>query len=383
MGLLISSILNGFGSVSLPYTTLSGFFLPDVRPDCITNLYGELKSLRAILFNKKNVVKELKVQISSLNTSRSTNQASLTGSSGKSFSMSSLLIQNNTNRGFSDLGVELRERRQVLNTEISFIEDLVRETTLDLEELKHSQMTATATRTSIGKTKLYIGLVLSIILLIRLFNAGHSIFRSLNILSNEDYAPRLHKKSRSDIVTSILFWLSGHHHVSHHQHNMLSQMVSLVLSAVLSVTQVTTFLRTATIVHHRLSRLYNNFFCCGSTNANGIGLSSKNYLDQKRNANFFWRITSALLGCYSLACIVLIKMMLPERFSVAFSMALDETSIFTIHSSAVDTVYFSSAVVSSSIFGILLGIQRQNISRHANILSERGSNVKSSSLPDV
>lgn len=375
MGLVISSILNGFGSVSLPYTTLSGFFLPQVRPDYVTNLEGELKSLRAILFQKKRMVKELKV---------STNQASLTGSFGTTFSVSSLLTQSNTNRGFSDLGVELRERRQILNTEISFIEDMVRETTLDLEELKNSQMTAAAARTSIGKTKLYIGLVFSIILLVRLFNAGHSIYRSLSVLSNADYASRPHKKSRSDIVTSILFWLSGHHHVSHHEYNMLSQMVSLVLSAVLSFTQVRIFLRTATIVHYKLSRLYNNFFYGGASNANGMGLLSKNnHLDQKPTVNFFWRITSALLGCYSLACIVLIKMMLPERFSVAFSKSLDETSIFTVHSSSVDTVYFSSAVVSASIFGILLGIQRQNISRHANILSERGSSVKSYSLPDV
>jgi hypothetical protein len=375
MGLVISSILNGFGSVSLPYTTLSGFFLPQVRPDYVTNLEGELNSLRSILFQKKKMVKELKV---------STNQSSLTGSSGTTFSVSSLLTQSNTNRGFSDIGVELRERRQILNTEIIFIEDMVRETTLDLEELKNSQMTAAAARTSIGKTKLYIGLVFSIILLIRLFNAGHSIYRSLSVLSSVGYAPRPRKKSRSDIVTSILFWLSGHHHVSHHEYNMLSQMVSLVLSAVLSFTQVRIFLRTATIVHHKLSRLYNNFFYGGAINANGMRLLSKNnHLEQNPTVNFFWRITSALLGCYSLACIVLIKMMLPERFSVAFSMALDETSIFTVHSSSVDTVYFSSAVVSTSIFGILLGIQRQNIARHANILSERGSNVKSYSLPDV
>ena len=378
VGLLISSVLNGFGSVSLPYSTLSGFFLEQIRPECMTKLEADLKKMRTILIEKQNTLKELKVQIPTLNTSRSMNQSS--GSSGnKTFSVSSLLTQNKTNYGFSDLSDDLKKRRELLITEISFMEDLVRETSLDLEELKHSQLTAAAARTSIGKAKLYVGLVFSSILLIRLFNAGYSILRSHGNLLHPGHAAHQHKKSRSDVVAHILIWLTGHHHFSHNQYNMLSQVISLVLSAVLSFTQLRTFLRTATIVHRRLSRLYKTFFGSGD-NTNGIGLVSESRSGQKSKENFLWWIISALLGCYSLACIVSIKMLLPERFSVAFSMALDETSIFSIRSSAVDTVFFSSAVVSSSVLGMLLGIQRQNISKHANILSKRGSNHNMASL---
>ena len=381
LGLLISSILNGFGSVSLPYTTLSGFFLQEVRPDHITKLESELKSTREILIQKQELLKNLKVQIPNLNAQRSTKQSSSQASSGKRFSISSLLPQSN-NSGFLDMGDEIKQRRLMLKTEIDFIEDLVRETTLDLEELKHCQMIAAATRTSIGKMKFYIGFVFSIILLIRLFNAGYSILRSYGPLSNTDYAPRLHNRSRSDIVTSILLWLTGHHYFSHDQYNMISHMVSLVLSAVLSITQVTTFLRTATIVHRRLSRWYNKLFYAGD-NANEMRSSSQPLFNQKSNLNLTWWIILSMLGCYALACIVLIKMMLPQRFSTAFSMALDETSIFTIHSAAVNLVFFSSAIMSSSIFGILLGIQRQNISKHANILLQKGSNMMNMSLVDV
>ena len=378
VGLLISSVLNGFGSVSLPYTTLSGFFLERIRPEYMTKLESNLKNMRKILIDKQNTLKELKVQIPTLNASRSMNQSSV--SSGKTFSMSSLLAQNNANYGFSDLGGDLKKRRQMLTTEIAFMEDLVRETSLDLQELKHSQMTAAAARTSIGKAKLYVGLVFSSILLIRLFNAGYSIFRSHGTLLKMNYDPPLHKKSRSDVVTSILIRLTGHHHFSHNQFNMLSQVISLVLSAVLSFTQLRIFLRTATTVHRRFSRLYKTFFCAGE-NANRVGLSSENHSDQKSKENLLWWIISALLGCYSLACTVSIKMLLPEKFSVAFSMALDETRIFSIRSSAVDMVFLSSAVISSAILGMLLGIQRQNISKHANILSsKRGSNVAMASL---
>ena len=378
VGLLISSILNGFGSVSLPYTTLSGFFLEQIRPEYMTKLEGNLKNMRKILIEKQNTLKELKVQIPTLNSPRSTNQSS--GSPVETFSMSSFLSKKNTtNYGFSDIGGDLKKRREMLVTEIAFMEDLVRETALDLEELKHSQMTAAAARTSIGKAKLYVGLVFSSILLIRLFNAGYSIFKSYGTLFSQDYTPHAHKKSRSDVVTSIVLWLTGHHHFSHNQYNMLSQVISLVLSAVLSFTQLRTFLRTATIVHRRLLRLYKTFFGAGeNTNKTANNLS-----DQQSKENFLWWIISALLGCYSLACILSIKILLPERFSVAFSMALEETSIFVIRSSSVDAVFFSSALMSTAILGMLLGIQRQNISKHATILSKRGSNLTMSSLPDV
>lgn len=380
VGLLISSILNGFGSVSLPYTTLSGFFLEQIRPEYMTKLESNLKNMRKILIEKQNALKELKVQIPTLNAPRSTNQSS--GSPAKTFSMSSFLPKNTTNYGFSDIGGDLKKRREMLVTEIAFMEDLVRETALDLEELKHSQMTAAAARTSIGKAKLYVGLVFSSILVIRLFNAGYSIFKSYGTLFSPDYTSHVHKKSRSDVVTSIVLWITGHHHFSHNQYNMLSQVISLVLSAVLSFTQLRTFLRTATIVHRRLSRLYKTFFGAGE-NTNALGMSESNLSDQKSTENVLWWIISALLGCYSLACILSIKILLPERFSVAFSMALEETSIFVIRSSSVDAVFFSSALISSAILGMLLGIQRQNISKHATILSKRGSNMAMSSLPDV
>jgi hypothetical protein len=384
LGLLISSVLNGFGSVSLPYTTLSGFFLPQIRPDCMTKLEKELKSTREMLMEKQMMLKEVKLQIPMPSTTRSKYQSSLPGPSSKAFSMSSFMNQNNTKSSFSDIGVELKKRREILTAEIGFMEDLVRETTLDLEELKHSQKTAAAARTSIGKAKLYIGIFFSTILLIRLFNAGYSILRSYGTLLNSNYSHHRHKKARSDIVTSILIWLTGHRYFSHDQYNMLSQMVSLGLSAILSFTQVRTFLRTATIIHRRLSRLYNNFFGIGGCdNENGMRLSPGKKSDQKSNIKFLRWVISGLLGCYSLACIVLIKMMLPERFSVAFAKALDGTSIFTINSSAVNMVFFSSAVASSLILGMLLGIQRQNISKHANILSQRAPKGMGVSLPDV
>lgn len=382
LGLIISSILNGFGSVSLPYTTLSGLFLQQVKPDCIGKLEASLRSMEDALAKKRTMLKELKVEIPTLmHPSRGTSRSSKTQTSSNTFSISSLLPQNNASATFSELGDELRIRKQILQSEIGFMEDLIRETTLDIEELKYSQLTAAAARTSMGRTKSYVGLLFSMILLVRLANAGYSIFRSYGTLLNTNYASHHHhhKKSRSDVITSVLLWMTGHNYFSNNQYNTLSQMVSLVLSAVLSFTQVRTFLRTATIVHRRLSGFCKMVISDGD---HSLDFFQKESLGQTPSTvSILGPIISSFLGCYSLACIVLIKMMLPERYSVAFSVALDESGMFTIHSSIVNTVFFSSAVLSACIFGMLLGIQRQNISKHADIiLSPRGS---TSILPDV
>jgi hypothetical protein len=87
---------------------------------------------------------------------------------------------------------------------------------------------------------------------------------------------------------------------------------------------------------------------------------------------------AGFLGCYSLACIVLIKMMLPAAFSEAFSAALAEPDIFVLHAAVVNLVFFSSAVVSTTVLGMLFGIQRQNNLRHASALNDKGFQ-----MPDV
>jgi len=381
VGLLLSSLLNGFGSVSLPFTYLSGMFLKQVRPETITKLSAELRSMQDALAKKRSMLKELTVEVSThqarvsgTTLSRSSaSSASNKGCFGKNTSTTpSFMMQNNNNTfGFSDLKEELKNRRNILQTEIDFLEDLVRETSLDIEELKYSQSMAAAARTSIGKLKSWIGILFSIILLVRLLNAGFSIWRSH--AWNTDV---LHKKSHNDIVTTTLLWLAGRNYVSHKRYNMLSQMVSLALTAVLSFTQVRTFLRTVTFVNRRLSRFYKNCYCGSS--CTGSSGNSGSSIDRDMgnlalcNVSFHSQMIAGFLGCYSLACIVLIKMMLPEEFTVAFSRALGDTGMFTIHASAVNLVFFSSAVVSTSILGMLLGIQRQNNLRHAGSSSEKG-----------
>lgn len=63
VGLMISSLMNGFGSVSMPYSCLAGLCLKPVRPEVIAKLEGELKSVLEALGNKRATLREMTVAI--------------------------------------------------------------------------------------------------------------------------------------------------------------------------------------------------------------------------------------------------------------------------------------------------------------------------------
>lgn len=371
VGLLLSSLLNGFGSVSLPFTYLSGIFFKTVRPETVTKMSAELRSMQEALAKKRMTVKELSVEITtptSANTTTTTATSSrssgISGSGGRSSvatsfgSISGFGMHNtSTANAFSDIKEDIKNRRLILQTEIDFLEDLIRETSLDMEEMKYSQAMAAAARTNTGRIKSWVGMVFSVILLLRLFNAGFSIWTSSTVSWKVDST---HKMSRNDLVTTALLWLTGRDYISQKRYMMLSQMVSLGLTAVLSFSQVRMFLRTVAVVNRRLSSFWKKCWCGTSSSGAYFGLFG-----------FHSQVIAGFLGCYSVACIVLIKMMLPTKFSDSFSAALGESDIFTIHAAMVDLVFFSSAMISTSILAMLLGIQRQNNLRHAATTNDK------------
>lgn len=352
IGLLISSLLNGFGSVSMPYSYLAGLYLTPVRQEVITKLESELQSIRDAMAKKRVTYRELTVAVK---------QGCSGGPGTKPKKTSS--FSNKTGRGFGGIGEELGNRRQVLLSEIDFLENLCQDMKADIEELRYSQMLAAAARTSMGKVKSYIGLLFSIILLVRLGSAGLSILRSYT----EDTSR--HKVAHGgDIVTTGLLWLSGHDIVSQKDFTMLSQVVSLGLTALLAFTQVRTFFRTMAIVHRRIIRFYEKCYCIIKT-APTTNTSSSND-ERSLGPGLFSQVIAGATGCYFLSCIVLIKMMLPEEFCEDFASAMGGMDVFTIHASVVNTVFASSAGISLAILAMMFGIQRQNNLRHTSLPNE-------------
>jgi hypothetical protein len=173
----------------------------------------------------------------------------------------------------------------------------------------------------------------------------------------------------------------------------------------LSISQIRVFLRVMTTLQRRLNHLSNKCSCqpfhrC-TTNSNrrhNLILSSSftddtisSFLQQvnhnqnhmNRNGtiihgNYMWFVSypiSFLLCCYCLACIVLIKMMLPTEYRTNFSNALfmistknlynhsTTNSLFTIRTYTIDVIYTITALITGTILAISLSIMRSNVRR--------------------
>jgi len=346
-GLLVSSILNGFGSVSMPHASVTGLYLKPVSAEVIAKLQSERESVKQTLESKRQNLKEANLTIPLPSTAN--------------------VFSTKTTSTFSIMGEELSNRRNILQTEIDFLENLCQEMADDIEELRYTQMQAAAARTTMGRIRFYVGVLFSIILLLRLFSAALNIWRSYTM--NVDRQ----KHSQTDLVTSIVALLLGHNLVSSEKVNMLSQVISLGLTAFLSFTQVRAFIKTMHVVNRKLNGFCTSVVCSRRTKLQleTKGISSSGGEDATGGLSLYggaMGYLAILTGCcYTLTCIVSIKTMLPDEYCLGFAKALGGSmDVFTIHTAMVNEVFATSAAVSAFVLGVLFGIQRDNNFRHTS-----------------
>lgn len=350
VGLVISSTLNGFGSVSLPYSCLAGIFLEPIPTEVLNTAEMELRSTEKTLDSKV-----VELQSDSFTSVEASNPASarrrskaVLGSGGISGGTSSKFI-------FADFNSdESLKRKQVLQTEIDFLDTLIDELKEDIVEMKHAQEQAAGARTKMGKIRSYVGFVFSLVLLIRLYTASMSVLV-------QEIGP---KPKRGDPITTGLLFLTGHNLVSNHDYDTLSQGISLLLTAILSASQIRTFLRTVAAVNRRLMLIYRKCYCTPRHHHNHQAASVDDW-DDSSHHRIHSRILAALTGCYFLSCVVLTKMNVPLRYRSSFAAALGGME-FSIRTPAVNLIFCASAGVSAMVLSLLFGIQRQNTKRHAD-----------------
>lgn len=338
IGILVSALLNGFGSVSMPHSCLAGLYLEPVTPEAVAKAETELIKARRTLTERREEIGTLGLTIQ---------QSSLPGMRSR--------------RSFVEMGGEVAgdkaQQKSNLLSEIDFLATLVNEMQEDVIEMRYSQEMFGAARTTMGRLRSLLGVVFSVILLVRLFSATMCIWGPYKVEMSQDGS------SRVDPVTMALSWLMGHSIVTRQDYSKLSQLISLLLSAVLSFSQVRNLLRTVNAINNRLRSILKKCHCRNSGKVireDGPSLSTGVYS----------HILSFFIGCYFIACIVLTKMILPQRYRAVFSAALGGNDIFRIRSYSVNLVFSLSAVVSAAVLGMLLGIQRQNSQRYRSTWNE-------------
>jgi hypothetical protein len=344
VGILLSALLNGFGSVSMPHSCLAGLYLEPVHPDAIAKAEIELQNTKT----------SLETCITQMDTA-GIHVPSGQGAGGGTWMQSAPLSPS-----FSQLGDNLTKRRKGLQSEVEFLETLVSEMTEDIAEMRYSQAIASSARTTVGRIRSWVGVVFSIVLLLRLFSVAISIWTLPGNSSSTESKP-----ARGDPVTTALLWLIGKNLVTPQYYNAFSQVISLLLTAFLSFSQVRTFLRMATAVNQRLDRLFQTCHCKSGKKGDAL---PKEKLPFTKKLHAY--VLASLMGCYFLACLVLTKMMLPDTYRAEFSAALGGKGVFQIRTYTVNAAFALSAIVSTVTLGMLLGIQRQNTHRYTTKTDE-------------
>jgi hypothetical protein len=388
--LLLSAVINGFGSVSFPFNSLAPFYLQPVSKEALAHAESELDRLIATL-------EDLRYKLISLSA---TSLAVPSGSAPSSNGATTATTGRRRNSSFSDLGEDLVHRRSSLASEIAFVESLVADTKDDLAEMRHARTLSLRARTPAGRLLSWLGAIMSIVLLLRLLTVTIGLNRwsstsrgRFDEIANESETRPF---PRADIVTSLLLWTMGHTSLvtSQQQLDQLSQFISLVLSSFLSVSQIRTFLRTVSAVHRRLSSLYSTACSCPGTpphrgDRSSGGVETISVMPVAGSC-----VLATLGGCYLLACVVLTKLMLPPQYRRSFAEALlvggggggaaaaapyDDGRhgsgagaaigidlILWVRSYALDAAFVATAVLSASVLAALFGIQRSNTRRFSS-----------------
>jgi hypothetical protein len=367
VGILLSALLNGFGSVSMPHSCLAGLYLEPVHPDAIAKAEIELQQAKTSLENsiaQMDTAGEIHIP--------SGGQAGTWMRSAPKPSKSFTDVQSGLRTfsrsvpkpspSFSELGDSLTKRKQSLQSEVDFLGTLVSEMTQDVAEMRYSQAMATNARTTVGRIRSCVGVVFSVVLLIRLSSVAISIWTP-GLRDNSSSIEI--RPAQGDPVTTALLWLMGKNLVTPQYYNALSQFISLLLTAFLSFSQVRTFLKMVTAFNRRIDHLFQTCYCKSEKKEDTLPGEKLLF-----NTKLHTHVLASLLGCYFLACIVLTTKILPVEYRAEFSAALGGKEVFQIRTYAVNAAFALSAVVSTVILGMLLGIQRQNTNRYTTRADE-------------
>eukprot|EP00579_Thalassiosira_antarctica_P026109 CAMPEP_0202025542 /NCGR_PEP_ID=MMETSP0905-20130828/56679_1 /ASSEMBLY_ACC=CAM_ASM_000554 /TAXON_ID=420261 /ORGANISM="Thalassiosira antarctica, Strain CCMP982" /LENGTH=604 /DNA_ID=CAMNT_0048588495 /DNA_START=141 /DNA_END=1952 /DNA_ORIENTATION=- len=329
-GMIVASILNGFGCASLPHANLVGVFLKPTSLSRITKVEEDFHYAMKTLDEKRWMLADA---MSSSSAATRPPSSSFTPSKSKKSSE--------------------KQRIKQLQEEVIFLENLAGDMNDDIEEMKQSQQLALAARTSSGRIRGILGVVFSVVLVVRVILAAKSF---MSILEGGDNKVNTTSNSR-DPLTSISLWLLGRNIIvkTQEQYDLFRQGTSLVLAGVLSISQVRAFLRVVGALGRRLSRTCGVSFGRTASCVSSKSVAGQTIMGRRRgsNNNVALLLSSFVMGCYFLACVTVVKMTLPIEYRLSFSTAVGLN--FNFNTQLLNIIFFGSACVSAITLASLFG----------------------------
>lgn len=388
-GLAISSAINGFGSVSLPYTLLVGFLHEPISPKHMASVQEELEKIQSILqvnqYNQNRCSKASTTLTSTAVKSNSTwyeSSATITSNGTgtlirRSVPCTKLIADTSPDRNNNNPNHQYLHNSNISHMhpdtgipssrEIATMEELYLDLTRELEEMRCIASASSSSTKFWCSRYLFrtLGFIFSMVLMLRLCLAIATInsfsWKSFRTVKKHS----LHYGSspeRLDPITRTLRWLVGYNLVSGTQVHMISQGCSLILTFVLSYSQVGNFLYIASEVSKRF------YTCCSCIVSlpkyqeveEFIGRSDPAKQCTRPHPHFIYpNITSIIMGSYFLSCVVVIGTMLPEHYRAPLVYALHGAT-FSFHPYYFDLIYTLSATITLALFASITRIRRQN-----------------------
>uniref|UniRef100_A0A7S3L5E9 Abscisic acid G-protein coupled receptor-like domain-containing protein n=1 Tax=Amphora coffeiformis TaxID=265554 RepID=A0A7S3L5E9_9STRA len=355
VGIFLSSVVNGFGSVSLPYSCMAGLYLEPISDDAVNRAQQELIKARQSTEDRQN-------ELSQLSTNAISPSIAEAPRSTGDFRQKPLPSRWSFSSSNDD---RQSTRRKLLTQEIGFLTTLVQELEQEVVDIRQSQEMAAQSRTRWGKLRACVGIFFSVLLVVRLIAAAWFLWRHNHPIEGGS-------NRGSDPVTVTVLWLIGHNYVNQQQYNTLSQVISLILTAYLSMSQVRTFIRAVDALHWRVQ------LCC-------IPGAVRSHPYHSLKTSVYTPLVASLMCCYFLACVVLTKLLVPAPYRRALALALETTSVhpsataamvaeegdeqllrffLRIRSYAVNTVFLITALISTVALVMMVGLQRHQSMRH-------------------
>ena len=277
VGIIISTILNGFGSISLPYTCIAGLFVEPIPYEIIRKAEMELEQIKVNLNNKIQDFLTLSdetagttIPLGSVRSMSSNHTASPLKSSLTFWINPMRKRSRNFSEITNDAALQHRQKITTLSSEIEFLETLMDDMTNNVEEMRFTQSMSYDARTTLGKARSYMGIFFSVLLLSRLLaawsNVGSEYLTTANGILSSLWRPQPTAATSTtgtniDLVTRIVLWLSGHQMATTDSLHTISQCISLFVTAVLSISQIRVFLRTIATLQRRINNFYRKCYC--------------------------------------------------------------------------------------------------------------------------
>ena len=330
-GMIVASLLNGFGCASLPHSNLVGIYLKPTPFPVIKKVEDDYHYAVKQLEEKRWMLQDEIKKQSTESTRRS----------GRWFITSKHTISPE------------QERVQQLQEEVIYFENLVGDMKDDIEEMKQSHQLALFARTPFGRVRGVLGVIFSVVLVVRVILAANSFMPRMGSGGNS-----FNTSGSRDPLTSIFAWLLGRKIVTAEQYDLFRQGTSLVLAGALSMSQVRAFFRVVGALGRRMSRAYGTplHVACISTTPREAAQS------MGHGNNVALLLSSFVMGCYFLACVAVVKMTLPIEYRSSFSTAVGLN--FTFNTKLLNEFFFVSSCVSAITLASLFGIQRNNSERY-------------------